>query len=446
MKKILAIFTTVMLLGCTTNHDEVVVTMKSVKSTAISKEQALKNLYGELKLLYGETRTDGSQRTVKSIKPLKGAITRSGNALDNDLLYIVEFEEGQGSAVLAADTRLKPVIAVLDSDVFTAQDFASDDMEDISVYMASLITDYAEGAASVASVGLLPAPGHTVVDTIYYSNIPPMLKTKWHQESPYNDLCLLSNGDTTVAGCAAIAIAQFAYYHKSPDTINGYDVDWELLSNCEYGAMQPTDFNGGLIGGGTIGGGLIGDGLIGGGNISFDPYVLAKAEVANFVYNIGIAIGLDYTSGSVGASIYQMDNCLYRFGYECTLMQYSSYAAKNIVSNDKPVIVVGFNSVGFGHAWLIDGWKECIIRTTTALPLPEGPVGSVEPEYEITEVYFNRIHCNFGWDGKCDGYYNGDVFDCRYENEYIEPGIGDKPTARPGVGYYFNTDLYMYSY
>lgn len=352
----------------------------------------------------------------------------------------MEFEEGQGSAVLAADTRLDPVIAVLDNSVLTAEDFASDDMENISVYMASLITDYAEGAASVASVGLLPAPGHTVVDTIYYSNIPPMLKTKWHQESPYNDLCLLSNGETTVAGCAAIAIAQFAYYHKSPDTINGYDVDWELLSNCEYGAMQPTDFNGGMIGGGTIGGNLIG------GGISFDPYVFAKAEVARFVYNTGIAIGLDYTAGGVGASIYQMDNCLYRFGYECTLTQYSSYAAKNIVSNNKPVIVVGYNSVGSGHAWLIDGWKECMIRTTTALPLPEGPVGTVEPEYEITEAYFNRIHCNFGWGGKCDGYYIGDVFDCRYENEYIEPGIGDKPTARPGAEYYFNTNLRMFSY
>lgn len=59
MKKFLSIFTAVMLLGCTTNHDEAVVTMKSVKSTAISKEQALNNLYGELKLIDGGTRADG---------------------------------------------------------------------------------------------------------------------------------------------------------------------------------------------------------------------------------------------------------------------------------------------------------------------------------------------------------------------------------------------------
>ena len=112
MRKIFAIFTALLLLSCSTNHDEVVVSMKQNATTKITKEQALKNLYGELKIIDAETRAGGEARKVKSIKSLVGAKTRSGNALDNDLLYIVEFEEGQGSAVLAADTRLDPVIAV----------------------------------------------------------------------------------------------------------------------------------------------------------------------------------------------------------------------------------------------------------------------------------------------------------------------------------------------
>ena len=167
MKKLLAIFTAVMLVSCATNHDEVVVSMKQNATTKISKEQALKNLYSELKFIDEGTRAEGTQREVKSIKPLVGAVTRSGNALDNALLYIVEFGEGQGSAVVAADTRLEPVIAVLDSDVLTAEDFANEDMEDISAYMASMITNYAESAVSVNSTGLIPIPGNTVVDTIY---------------------------------------------------------------------------------------------------------------------------------------------------------------------------------------------------------------------------------------------------------------------------------------
>lgn len=445
MKKLLSIFTAVMLLGCTTNHDEVVVTIKSAKSTAISKEQALNNLYGELKLLDGDTRTGGSQRRVNSIKSLKGAVTRSGNALDNNLLYIVEFDEGQGSAILAADTRLKPVIAVLDSYVFTAQDFASDDMEDISVYMASVISDYAEEATSVASVGLLPAPGHTVVDTIYEANIPPMLKTKWHQRTPYNNRCLNMYGSRMVAGCTTIAMAQFVYFHKRPNTINGYDVNWDLLAGCEYEPVGPEDF------GGTIGGGIIG-----GGNISFNPNpgadMLSEAEVAKFVYNIGTSIGIDYSSyeTTTYAEGYFVDMLAYlqSVGYNCYRQDYDKALAKNIIREYKPILIVGCSEEE-GHAWILDGWKSYIIRTTTALPLPDGPVGTVEPEYEITEEYFDRIHCNFGWGGECDGYYIGDVFDCRYENNNIEPGIGDIPDSQNGDNvsdYYYNRQLTIIRY
>lgn len=417
--------------------------MKATQSTKISKEQALKNLYSELKFIDEGTRAEGTQREVKSIKPLVGAVTRSGNALDNDLLYIVEFGEGQGSAVVAADTRLKPVIAVLDSDVLTAEDFANDDMEDISAYMASMIEDYAEGAISVNSSGLLPAPGHTVVDTIYNVNVPPMLKTKWGQDSPYNDMCLDANGENTLAGCSTIAIAQFLYYHRNPDVINGYTVNWLLLAGCEYEEPEPGEFPGGSIGGGSIGGGSIG-----GGQIIFDPNVLSNREAARFVYNIGTGIGIDYANNDTGASPNRMREYLEELGHVCTLDIYICDVVKSLILEGKPVIMAGYTASNNGHAWIIDGWKDCIIRTTTASEI-DGPVGSVTPEYTITDEYFDRIHCNFGWEGRCDGYYIGDVFNCRVVNNHIEPGIGDTPYSYHGddsTDFNYNGLLGMFCY
>ncbi len=409
--------------------------MKATQSTKISKEQALKNLYSELKFIDEGTRAEGTQREVKSIKPLVGAVTRSGDALDNDLIYIVEFGEGQGSAVVAADTRLKPVIAVLDSDVLTAEDFASDDTEDISVYVASLITNYADGAASINSSGLLPAPGHTVVDTIYTVNIPPLLNTKWSQESPYNDLCISDEGNSVPAGCGAIAIAQFLYFHKSPDVINGYTVNWSLLSGCEYELPEPGEFPGGTIGGGTIGNG----------QIIFDPNILSKREVARFVYNIGVSIGINYSTGYAGANVYAMEGFLQDIGFNCSYDEYSCNNIKEIIRNNKPVIMTGRSATNEGHGWVVDGWKDCIIRTTTASEI-DGSVGSATPEYTITDEYFDRIHCNFGWGGKCDGYYIGDIFNCRTLNNNIEPGIGDIPYSAPNESYNFDRELHMYSY
>ncbi len=437
MKKLLAIFTAVMLVSCATNHDEVVVSMKQNATTKISKEQALKNLYSELKFIDEGTRAEGTQREVKSIKPLVGAVTRSGNALDNNLLYIVEFGEGQGSAVVAADTRLKPVIAVLDTDVLTAEDFANDDMEDISAYMASMIEDYAISVASANSVGLLPAPGHTVVDTIYNVNVPPMLKTKWSQGSPYNDLCVKADGSSVSAGCGAIAIGQFLYYHRCPDVINGYTVSWSLLEDCEYKAKQIGE----IIDGGHIGGGTI----IGGGISVLDPTIFSKREVAKFIYNIGCSIGINYSSGYAGSSTTIMLNYLRMVGFDCTYDEYSCEDIKEIVQNNKPVIMTGRTTSNKGHAWIVDGWKDYLIRTTTASEV-EGPVDSVTPEYTITNEYFDRIHCNFGWGGHCDGYYIGDIFDCRIVNNYIEPGIGDVPDSGSGDDYKYDLTLKMYSY
>lgn len=440
MRKIFAIFTALLLLSCSTNHDEVIVSVKQNPTTKISKEQALKNLYGELKIIDAETRAGGEARKVKSIKSLEGAKTRSGNALDNDLLYIVEFEEGQGSAVLAADNRLEPVIAVLDSDVMTAEDFASDDMDDIGVYMASMIGEYANYAANSRSGGLLPAPGHTIVDTIYTANIPPMLNTKWDQESPYNDLCKDKDGNSVYAGCGAIAVAQLVYYYKSPSIINGYTVDWEDLALCEYVYTGP-----GFIGGGgqvsplwTINPG-------GGGIELINP---GDVEVAKFVYNIGMAIGIDYYEGRYDAPVYKMIPCLAEFGYNCTYEEYNLVAIKNMVADYKPVIMTGYRNTSdgdiSGHAWMIDGWKDYVIRTTTASDV-EGEVGSVEPEYTITETYYDKIHCNFGWSGNCDGYYIGDIFDCHTPNYDIELGSGDTPhSSNEDYVYTFRFHYYEY--
>lgn len=56
--------------------------------------------------------------------------------------------------------------------------------------------------------------------------VGPLLKTAWHQESPFNDLC---NGHP--AGCAPVAMAQLMYYYQYPQTLslNGYTFSWSTI-------------------------------------------------------------------------------------------------------------------------------------------------------------------------------------------------------------------------
>ena len=118
---------------------------------AVSVEQALDRLYTELADIYGEG-TRAANRSVKSVKTLNAEdiapATRSGENIDaSELLYIVEFEDNQGSAILGADVRVDEVFAILDEDVISVEDFeravSGEDDGAIDTYLAGLIADEA---------------------------------------------------------------------------------------------------------------------------------------------------------------------------------------------------------------------------------------------------------------------------------------------------------------
>ena len=394
MKKLLAIFTAVMLVSCATNHDEVVVSMKQNATTKISKEQALKNLYSELKFIDEGTRAEGTQREVKSIKPLVGAVTRSGNALDNDLLYIVEFGKGQGSAVVAADTRLEPVIAVLDSDVLTAEDFANEDMDDVSAYVASRIEDYATFASRTTPIPLLPAPGHSVRDTIYRVHVHPLLTTKWDKGYPYNGQNIFDENPTDLPTWV-VAVAQILKYYNAPASINNISINWGILNYVE---------NKGVLSGNAT----------------------AYSEVRSLMSQL---MAID---GSV-VELFQ------ELGYSSTYnYQLAEYALEDTVGLDmikesiidrRPVMMSGSAHELFpsSHSWVVDG---CLDYTARYIIAAErlGNIGEGETvvEYITTETDYNKIHCNFGRGGKCDGYYTYRAFNLGMRNNDIDESVGDQ--------------------
>lgn len=399
-------FTLICILGilcvsCTESYDESMV--NAPKSTKISKEQALKNLYGELKIIDAETRSGKDARKVKSIKELRGAITRSGNAIADDLLYIVEFEEEQGSAIVAADTRLDPVIAVLDSSVITEEDFASNNTEDISVYMASLISNYADNTISTMNSSV-PRPFEPEgIDTLVLYDIAPQLKTKWHQYSPFNDKCVEVYGNDKVAGCWPIALAQFIYHKFLGSTllINGTSYNINRLSELEYGKPAAS--------------------------------TTAKEAAASLLYDIGIGINAKYKSGATSATINDaisfVRNTLRVGGaYQ---MSYDSSTVFSQLYYGKVIPIQGMRSNGnTGHAWIIDGGNH--------FEVTGGRIINLDGTVEEQTIVYKKVHCNFGWSGLSDGYYTEGIFDTSAVNYDYEPSIGDRVSSGGGN---YNTSI-----
>lgn len=76
----------------------------------------------------------------------------------------------------------------------------------------------------------------------------------------------------------------------------------------------------------------------------------------------------------------------------------------SMVDNRRPVFVAAHNRWGYGnaHAWVIDGYMK---QTRTKTIRNGSSILSTSTENRTL------VHCNFGWWGRANGYYEFKVFD-----------------------------------
>lgn len=213
------------------------------------------------------------------------------------------------------------------------------------------------------------------VKSLHYSDprstVTPLLTTKWHQRSPYNDYApVITEGNIkTVAGCVAIAAAQITYYWwkdnplatlkdtpiypygKAPVTYSipkGTPNDWEYIKD----------------------------------SYSDDDTKKSRDAAARLCYVLGTTSYLDYGSSTGGhidvasRSMYSQYNLLsdYLSRKQCSQEQWDSLLYSE-VSNGRPVLCSGQG--GGGHAFVLDGY----------------------------DAETDLFHFNFGWGGSGDGYF-----------------------------------------
>lgn len=230
--------------------------------------------------------------------------------------------------------------------------------------------------------------------------IEPLLKTRWGQDTPYNNLCPTERENANViypTGCVATAMAQVMYYHQYPEKGTGnitYSFQDRILSAdfnntyYQWRLMTPTYKKGQYS----------------------DESALA---VATLMYQCGVSIKMQYNVGGSGAFSYNAATALRKnFGYHENLQIHyrDYYTAKewiNKVYNElkagRPIIYTGVDESNGGHCFVVDGYDQN-----------------------------NFVHVNWGWDGVNDGYYDiallnpsGNKFS---QGQTMLTGV-DKPTA-----------------
>lgn len=181
-----------------------------------SYEDALKIAEYSIRIVEGEEATRSTARrkiNKNDIQTIRQSGTRSSTTNeDRTLAYVVNFEDNQGFAVIAADERIDPLIAVTEQGNYTYGEPTG--IEPFDAYMDNAIETLAvifPPTIPLPDDPITPTPG-IIVDTVdIYNRIDPLLHTNWGQNGIFG--AKYSNG--TVC-CAAVALGQLVAYHQNP--------------------------------------------------------------------------------------------------------------------------------------------------------------------------------------------------------------------------------------
>lgn len=308
-----------------------------------------------------------SRLSAKGLMHMKGVSSpRLVDVINDDFgnpaIYHYTYSGDRGFMLLPADDAAAPVLGYSPDNSFMAEGLPEHMHSWLSYYSAQ-IYDAREMA--------LPAWRDEAVATRAGEKeaIAPLLKTRWDQGSPYNNLCPTSGGARCVTGCVATAMAQVMKYWEYPVSGQG-----QITYNPEeLGKDLFLDFSA----------------------VTFDwanmldsygrNYSSTSARaVAELMQACGYSVRMGYTPYASGARANFIPGALMtNFGYDrdVTYKEASVYRDtwEDIVYNDLatvgPVIYSGVSSGG-GHCFVCDGYDG--------------------------NGYF---HINWGWSGMSDGYF-----------------------------------------
>ena len=217
----------------------------------------------------------------------------------------------------------------------------------------------------------------------------PMIPTQWGQGWP-NNTEVVRTKNAPATGCGPTAMAQIMAYHRKPagymwnsygynllEKLNGeynYDFSWESKSSAVIDNIGKL-----LLDIGTISGAVYGPTETG----------LANSNAVKGFRAMGYW-------------------CDYKAYYDKTLMEYS-------LTDKKPVYMSGFRLASdgrHGHAWVVDGYgqkadynmvyKDCYYQGEYV-----GYIKTASVNFTMEEYYY---HCNWGWNGKDNGWYVAGMF------------------------------------
>lgn len=290
-------------------------------------------------------------------------------------LYIFSSDADKGFVITTADDRLSALLGYSGHGHY--------DLSSLPPALRGLLQDYvAEIEYFYDNHETVKYPLPAVREDM--AEIPPLVKTVWGQEAPFDMLCPEIGDKKTVVGCVATSTAQVVNYHKWPQSTGEgtYRFTWYYK---EYGQQysKRLSFDYGST---SFDWANMLDSYFGseGNLIGTEAQRLAPATLS---YAIGVGVEMDYNTAEAGGSgavslripRVLIENLGFDTGIRYIQRHYYNGDWDALIYNElaasRPVILGGAGDLG-GHSFICDGYQS------------DG-----------------LFHINWGWNGSSDGYY-----------------------------------------
>ncbi|MDE6408777.1 MAG: C10 family peptidase [Muribaculaceae bacterium] len=304
----------------------------------------------------------GGNKVISANKHASNLVYTIKDSNEFPMMYV--FGNNESYAILSADDVAVPLLGYSDSGSF--------DYDNMSDQMKWWISEY-ERQISYGIRNNTRTSSQVVGVDPSWEAISPMIKTRWDQDSPYNDDCPSSNGRHAYTGCVATAMAQVMKYWNYPEKGTG-----RITYKCDRIGNRTLILN-------------FDNQIFDWGNM-LDKYEKGKyseaegAAVAQLMKCCGYGVQMNYglsASGAQSSRIPEAFKTYFSYDKNCRIVNRDIYSVsewnKIIYDNLKnvgPVIYNGQSINEGGHSFVCDGYDG--------------------------KGFF---HINWGWGGMSDGYF-----------------------------------------
>ena len=321
---------------------------------------------------------------------LPQAATRSMGA--GEAFYV--FNRGTSAYVIVSgDDRMADILGYSDSGAFVTEGLPDNLRGWLSAY-ADQHAAYAAGYTP-ARQPMLAAPRAALPESVE----PLLGDIAWNQDAPYNNMCPIVDGERSMTGCVATAMAMIMKYHGYPAQGTGehsYVQDGQTISfdfgsaTFDWDNMLPQYIAG--------------------------QYTDEQANaVAELMLACGVSVDMSYSpqgSGAVSSAVAQALIDYFNYNPYIGHLDRNYFTTeewmgmlKGELAAERPVLYHG-QSLEVGHAFVFDG-------------------------YDANDL----VHVNWGWSGANNGYFEV------VSLEPASPGIGGGSAA--GGGYTYGQGMVM---